>query len=144
MKWTVTSNQDPCSYPGKNHLRGAQGFPLFQVTSLRPCTQDPIATNKAGPSCLTQGSNVRGSLMCPGLSHYHLRGLLKGSKSLPLVCYPSSTFCIMRAFIAHLIPSARKSVIFYLFIFLFWLCTGEVLERLKRAQRLHLYLKSIP
>lgn len=26
--------------------------------------------------------------VCPGLSYYHLRGMLKGSKSPPLVCYP--------------------------------------------------------
>lgn len=47
-------------------------------------------------------------LTCPGLSYYHLRGFLKGSKSHPLVCYPFSPFCIMRGFIVHLISHGGK------------------------------------
>ena len=55
---------NPCSYPAENHPSAAEGFPLFQVTSLRRGgTRGPIAANKASPSCLTQGSSVRGSLI---------------------------------------------------------------------------------
>jgi hypothetical protein len=68
----------PALIPGKNHPSGAQGFPLFQVTSLRPCTQDPIATNKAGPFLPHPGVECEGQfdrcLTCPALSYYHLRG----------------------------------------------------------------------
>lgn len=69
-----------------------------------------ITALHTGPNCYKQsrpflshpGVECEGQfdrlLTCPGLSHYHLRGLLKGSKSRPLVCYPFSTFCIMRVF----------------------------------------------
>lgn len=71
---------------------GAEGFPLLRVTSLQRGTASPIEANKAALSCLTQGSSVRAGLIgpttCPGLSYYHLRGMVKGSKSWPLVCYP--------------------------------------------------------
>ena len=53
---------------------------------------------KRAPSCLTQGSNVRGPfdrcLTCPALSYYHLRGSLKGSKSGARVCYPFSPYLL--------------------------------------------------
>lgn len=66
-------------------LAGAEGFPLLRVTSLRRGTPSPIEANKAALSCLTQGSSVRAGLIgpttCPGLSYYHLRGMVKGSKS---------------------------------------------------------------
>ena len=48
-------------------------------------------------------------LACPGLSHYTVRRLLRGSKSPPVVCYPFSpghTVRITQAFTAHLAPLA--------------------------------------
>lgn len=84
-----------------------------------------ITALHTGPNCYKQsrpflshpGVECEGQfdrlLTCPGLSHYHLRGLLKGSKSRPLVCYPFLPFCIMRGFIAHLI--SRGSEIIHLY-----------------------------
>jgi len=79
-----------------------------------------ITALHTGPNCYKQsrpflshpGVECEGQfdrlLTCPGLSYYHLRGFLKGSKSRPLVCYPFSPFCIMRGFIAHLISHCGK------------------------------------
>lgn len=109
----------------KSSARGP-GLSIISGHFITALHTGPNCYKQSGPFLSHPGVECEGQfdrlLTCPGLSHYHLRGLLKGSKSHPLVCYPSSTFCIMRAFIAHLIPSAGKSVIFPLFLF-----TGFVL-----------------
>lgn len=100
----------------KSSVRGP-GLSIISGHFITALHTGPNCYKQSGPFLSHPGVECEGQfdrlLTCPGLSHYHLRGLLKGSKSHPLVCYPSSTFCIMRAFIAHLIPSAGKSVIFF-------------------------------
>lgn len=73
--------------PDKNHQTAAKGFILFQVTSLLAGTEVELLW--AEPTFLSHpGSSLRGSLMgsqhVKGLSYYHLRGILKDSKSRPL------------------------------------------------------------
>lgn len=105
MKWTVTPNQDPCSYPSKNHPRRGPGLSIISGHFITALHTGPNCYKQSRPFLSHPGVECEGQfdrlLTCPGLSHYHLRGLLKGSKSRPLVCYPFSTFCIMRGFIAH-------------------------------------------
>lgn len=73
--------------PDKNHQTAAQGFILFQVTSLLASTEAELLS--AAPTFPSHpGSSLRGSLTGSqhgkGLSYYHLRGILKDSKSRPL------------------------------------------------------------
>lgn len=102
----------------KSSARGP-GLSIISGHFITALHTGPNCYKQSGPFLSHPGVECEGQfdrlLTCPGLSHYHLRGLLKGSKSHPLVCYPSSTFCIMRAFIAHLIPSPGKSFIFLFF-----------------------------
>lgn len=104
----------------KSSARGP-GLSIISGHFITALHTGPNCYKQSGPFLSHPGVECEGQfdrlLTCPGLSHYHLRGLLKGSKSHPLVCYPSSTFCIMRAFIAHLIPSPGKSFIFSPFFF---------------------------
>ena len=73
--------------PDKNHQTAAEGFILFQVTPLL-AAQKPNCSQQRRLPCFTPGSSLRASLMGSqhgkGLSHYHLRGILKDSKSPPL------------------------------------------------------------
>lgn len=73
--------------PDKNHHTAAEGFILFQVTSLLASTEVELLS--AVPSFpFHPGSSLKGSLMGSqhgkGLSYYHLRGILKDSKSWPV------------------------------------------------------------
>lgn len=80
-----------------------------------------ITALHTGPNCYKQsrpflshpGVECEGQfdrlLTCPGLSHYHLRGLVKGSKSQPLVCYPSPLHLLYHGdLLATLFPYCGK------------------------------------
>lgn len=92
----------------KSSARGP-GLSIISGHFITALHTAPNCYKQSGPFLSHPGVGCEGQfdrlLTCPGLSHYHLRGLLKGSKSHPLVCYPFSPFCIMRGFIAHLISS---------------------------------------
>lgn len=99
--------------PDKNHQTAAEGFILFQVTPLL-AAQKPNCSQQRRLPCFTPGSSLRASLMGSqhgkGLSHYHLRGILKDSKSPPLA--PLLGFFFF--FIVHglsIIPCCRINII---------------------------------
>lgn len=90
-----------------------------------------ITALHTGPNCYKQsrpflshpGVECEGQfdrlLTCPGLSHYHLRGLLKGSKSHPLVCYPFLTLLYHERFYCSPYFSWWKIIhLFQVFFFL--------------------------
>lgn len=95
----------------KSSARGP-GLSIISGHFITALHTGPNCYKQSGPFLSHPGVECEGQfdrlLTCPGLSHYHFRGLLKGSKSHPLVCYPFSTFYIMRGFIAHLIPRCGK------------------------------------